>query len=627
MRNLILLLSIWAGLLAPTAHATLNEVDKSSLLARNTLDNPGFELGKTKWTASGGSVALVTSGANLLFGANSLTWDSGSASQTLTSTAKAIDKGSYGKNGMAYCAIQTPSGTATHKLQVYDGSAVVAEKTITSNTTPINDVLNFPIPSSGNLSLRLISVASDEPLIAIDGCFLGEAMNVSSNAQSSLVASGYFNTTASCGGWARSSATPGAFTADTDCPGPTAEINPGPGTLQTTDVNLPKFTVNNLPPGNYKITWLFGFNHGASTNDIFATNDGTTTAGYGGNHLVAGTVAVISTFSYTSTANRTFELYASDSAATAITIDISDGNRKVYFTIERYPSTAELAYTPDTIAMSWSGHHADTCSWARTSATVGDPTADATCTLVEDTNQNFGSVATYTVTNAEPGIVFTPKRAGKYLVTAKIPYLISADGGPTFILTDGTNTIGSCTDFLRTNEYSNCSIQGYVTATSTASITLKVQSASTAGTLTIAENASNANTGSSLDWTIVQIDQSLPAPNILNTVVSPSSGGVRICSAVITNGGTPAVSHSDGNCVSSLTDNGTGDTTVNFTASTFSSAPSCTCSGVGTSVSGALCLVSSATAPTASLVRVVTAVSSSGAASDKDLHLICVGAK
>ena len=50
MRYLIaILLSI------STAHAALNDVDKAFLPAKNILSNPGFELGKLGWTASGGT--------------------------------------------------------------------------------------------------------------------------------------------------------------------------------------------------------------------------------------------------------------------------------------------------------------------------------------------------------------------------------------------------------------------------------------------------------------------------------------------------------------------------------------------------------------------------------------------
>lgn len=583
-------------LISQPVFATLNEVDKSSGVHRNILNNPGFELGKTYWTASGGTFALVNSGSNLLFGTNSATWDSSATSQTLTATAVTIPKGSYGKNGMAYCSVQTPSGTATHKIQVYDGTNVLSEKVITSNTSPVKDILNFIIPSTGSISLRYISVASNEPLIVLDDCFLGEASDVGTiNDQASLVASGYFDTTASCASWTRANAALGAFAADTDCPGPTIGLNPGPGTLQTTDVDLPKFTINSLPPGNYKITWIFGILLNGAANNVYATNDGTTTVQGGSNASnTNGSVTVISTFNYTTTANRTFELYAA-SPTNTITLDISTNLRRVMFFVERFPSTTSTFYSADVLANSWSGYHDNTCSWARTNTAYGDPTADASCVLVERTNQNFGTVSTSG--SVLPAITFTPKRAGRYYVKASLKMA----GGTLashmdFRLWDGTTVVAEeQEDTAVATDIESVTLSGNYVAASTAPVTLSIQDKASSGSVTIAANG--ATNASAIEWTVIAIDQALPAPVLVNSIVSKANNVVGNEVAEISCTAASSLTQNPGLWLSSIGNRSTATCALTIAAGVFSATPYyCGVTTKAAAVQATACSCSSSTA-------------------------------
>lgn len=176
---LLVLLTVLNPILAGAA---LTDFDRQELAVKNWLApyNSGFESSKAKWTASGGTLAAVTSGTNLLVGKGSATWDSGSAAQTLTSQTITIEKGYYGQNCEAGIVAQTPSGTATHTVQAYDGTNILVSATIVNSTTPRLNTVNFPCPQSGTVALRLVSVAADEPLIAIDDAYLGLARNVGS---------------------------------------------------------------------------------------------------------------------------------------------------------------------------------------------------------------------------------------------------------------------------------------------------------------------------------------------------------------------------------------------------------------------------------------------------------------
>lgn len=174
---------LWTMLACMPAYGALSSTDRADIPAQNILTNSGYENGKAGWTASGGTFLTVTSGTNLLIGSVSATWDSSGAAQTFTSAAITIPEGLKGRSGEISCLIKTPSGTATHTISGWDGSAVQGNTVAvgsTSSASISSSTLIFP--SSGTIAVRLTSVAADEPLIAIDSCYIGENRNIG-NAQ------------------------------------------------------------------------------------------------------------------------------------------------------------------------------------------------------------------------------------------------------------------------------------------------------------------------------------------------------------------------------------------------------------------------------------------------------------
>lgn len=137
--------------------------------------------------------------------------------------------------------------------------------------------------------------------------------------------------------WTRGAGVMGAFTADTDAPSPTVESNPGPGTIQTTDNNLPQITVNDLPPGVYRVSVFGGgIPSGANSYIAFALYDGTTTTGEQGGcsslTTITGGFSVIGTFTYTTTGNRTFAVHGRG-ATGSVNIVLTD--HRLHFVIDR----------------------------------------------------------------------------------------------------------------------------------------------------------------------------------------------------------------------------------------------------------------------------------------------------
>jgi hypothetical protein len=609
--------------------AALDVADKPNFVAKQLLNNGGFERGKASWTASGGTFAIVTSGTNLLTGNDSATWDSNGAAQTLLSTAVTIPKGLYGTNGVGLCKIQVPSGAATHTIEAYDGSNILGSVTILSSTIPTYSYVNFVFPSSGSISLRLKSVNADEPLIAIDDCFLASAseVNMTQVSQAQFIGSAYFATTASCLWTRATSTTLAAFATTAACPGPTVDINPGPGTIQTTDSDLPRVTVANLPPGNYKACFNGAVVSNTTNQMSFAIFDGTTTSpmrqGALGNGS-GGTISICGVYNYTSAGSHSYELYSAASTSSTITLSSAVAPDQLGFTLEKFPSTTEMAYRPDAGgALSWSGYHDSTCSWTVTQTTfAADFAVDTTCALVERTNVNFGAVTSALVSADKlPGIVFTPKRVGRYYVCATVnePGSGTASNTTRFRLTDGTTTIAENGNSQGTNGAWSVNLCGIYSATALTSTTLKVQGDAASGTALI-HNADTANTA--IEWSIFSMDQQIPAPLLVNSVVSSSSGVERIGRAYIANNGTCTITSQSGNWISSVAHSATG--VCDLTITGFSAAPTCIAMQVDAAASGWANLMTGATS-TFVKIKNISDTGTGTVTSDRDFTIICMG--
>lgn len=620
---------LWVG---STALAALSEPDRSLIPYRNLLVNPGFEQGKASWTASGGTFTTTTTAANVGSGNAAGSWDSSSAGQTLTSSSITIPAGLYGASATARCRIQTPSGTATHQIMVYDGTNEISPQTIVSNANYTVSSTTFIMPSSGTIALRLKSVASDEPNINIDDCYLGLNDNVGTVSQSSLVASGFFAVTASCT-WSRTSSTLGSFTSTAACPGPTVEDNAGPGVLQTTDVDLPKFTITSLPPGKYVVEFQGPQNQNTASSPYMAINDGTTTSGA----ISAGSAttnndrfSVRGVFTYTAAGDRTFELYGS-TAANTLTLDLTGGQRNLRFWVWRYPTSSEIAFRPDQSPSFWSGYHTTAASWSRTNTAIGDFTNSGTPAITETNNVNFGTVST--AGSSLPGVTFTPKVAGYYLITASANVTnATANAINDLQLTDGTTVIAS--GHSRTysdganNPHSWVVVTGlYKVATAGSAITVKLQgSANGSSTINL---AASGTLRSAIEWSIAQISQNVSVPILVGSITSGNSGALRM-EATIEAGASVTTACSGSPCTHyNATNSGaivaSQTSTGNYTGtlSGWSSAPVCLLSDGRTSGLDTICSIS----VTSSTVFEAHCVDRTNAAVNGVLNIMCLGPK
>lgn len=139
--------------------------------AQNLVLNTGCEKNTLGFVASGSSVlSRNTTAGNIGFGDASCGWDASATGEFLTSTAKTIPQGLYGQPSVVTCSYKTAATDV--KLQAFDGTSVLATTTLAAQATYGRGSVNFTMPSTGSISLRLAS-QSNSAIIYIDQCYLG----------------------------------------------------------------------------------------------------------------------------------------------------------------------------------------------------------------------------------------------------------------------------------------------------------------------------------------------------------------------------------------------------------------------------------------------------------------------
>ena len=624
IEKMIILLGLLAGL---NADAALSDLDKSVAAPRgNMLTNPGFEAGRGAWTASGGTFVTTNAAANKFAGAATGSWDSSSASQTLTASSVAITSGNglSGANITGGCYFKV-AGAYTGKVQLFDGTNVLAEASISNNTSGFTPTyVTGSAPASGTVSLRFISVASDEPIVYPDDCYLGRAdgFNLSQVSQATLYGTLKYATTTNCLWSVSSAAAFTSFAADTDCP--TATVTGG---VSAPTTKVPGVRLQNLPPGNYAfyVTNFFQKQNAASEEYALRFFDGTN--GFSPQGAIAasdaGQTSLYGFVSYTAAqSDITVQLQAIRNSANALSI--RGDTRDFEISIYRFPTSSETAARVDSLPASWSGYHDNTCSFTNSSTgSYGDFSGDASCALVQTNNTNFGTVTSYlNGGNNSSGLVFTPQKPGAFLVTATTSASNSSGAQVASIaLTDGSNTVLSAQSFrvINTGYEHTFALSGIVYATSLSAVTAKLRGKVTGGTTTIDVDATQR-----VSWSVVALSQSFPAPLLVGSVTSSSSGLERVERAVIgtTNRNTGC---SAGTCTvfdsssSWITATRSGAGTYTYTMSGFTGVPVCTCSPNRNAAVHSSCQVTSATN-----VDVLTA-STAGSNQDEPVSIRCQG--
>jgi hypothetical protein len=549
------------------------------------LKNPSFEATtySSNWTASGGTLAAATS-TNIFFG-KSATWDSSSASQTLTSDAITVPEGFKANNCEASIYVKVPSGTATHTLEAWGGTNILATASVVNSIYFTKNTVTFPCPTSGTIALRLVSVASDEPLIALDDAYLGLARNV---GVADLITEWRSFTPI----WTSSGTAPvlgnGTLTGRWRQVGDSAQVEIVLTLGSTSTIGTGLYTLS-LPPE--------------------ITRDTSKSAGLS---FVGGPFQFYDNGSSVNAKSGTPQWYTSPQRVGAYISGYGQWDSgltgfggtgdQVAFTIQ-YPVVGWQASTvvmPDAQGLSWSGTHASTCIWTTTSSSYADPADDASCTLSERTNRNFGTVVTYGA--AKPGITFTPRKSGTYFVCARSALYnsttngystmsLSTTGGTSATIANGGVRQGTSGG---SNDDKGVTLCGLVNLTSTTSTTVRLQIAASIGTTTLADLSGG---GSSVEWSIFNVDQPVQAI-LANSVSTPLVSGEVIGSAVLDCDSSSSIIRNRQGMVASLTNISSGSCTVTLASNYFSASPDCTISWNGGGSTAISYITSSATALT-----------------------------
>lgn len=609
------------------------------------------------WTASGGTFAAATS-TNILDGLQSVTWDSGSASQTLSSTSVTIPNGMFGRNGWAQCKTQVPSGTATHKIQVYDGTNVISEQDITSSTAPIFNGTSFIYPSSGSLSLRLLSVNANEPLVAIDSCTIGDAIEMGKIGQISparKLGSVTTPVTASCAWGSITNASFASFSADADCPVATVT-----GSVSAPGTKIPAVTITNGGPGTYYFvaTGALDITGGNQSRRGYRFYDGTNAFGATHSNAVHQSVGnLIGSVDYiTGFTSKTIEVQGQATSTDSATINVAFADYPFVIEVYYFPNSAQQAATYDTakwqIDANISGAHISLGTSAQTAyitpnnsgltltQNTGSDSVGISCS---STNDNTVGSTTCSAGSEEPGVVFNLPRAGTIeLCYAFAHQFVLATGGVdvTFqavTTANGSQTIdlqgkdrlqsgGSFGSVTVAHPMQVCGTFAFTSAGKKTSRLMYEQSVG--GTITtnqILDDAGASNGQRDIHVTARYIDQAIPAMTIKNSIVTPSSGVVNIVSALVTDGSsTTTVSQETGDWINGNCTNGSaGNYTCTLVTGTFSGTPNCWASLLTTAGANRFISVQSVSA---SSVSVHTA-NGAGSDTDNDFNLFCMGPK
>ena len=605
-----------------------------NLAAEQSL-NWSAESGDTTSFSESGGGTLAIEGSTVFQGVNSISYDASAASDYLAFgevTITSLD------NNNCIASFWYTGFDENITAQVYDGAGTaISNSQVLQARTEWHREENVTFICSdaadNEVELRL-TASADAAIGYVDNIWVGENYNVIDVSQASFVGSIEWPLNASCL-WTRSTSGSFAnFADDTGCASPTVS-----GRLSdSSSGDRPEFTITNAGIGEYVVVMegdigVYSSAAGTATGQAasFQLHDGTNAISSIQNYHSYGAVFSSSLGAQVGSAHFTFNLTAPDSS---LTINLQ-GKRSlnsgiayvdarysdVKFSVYHYPLSSDTAFKADQAVKSWSGNHAQTCLWANTGSGLDNPTADATCTLVEATNTNFGTVVTYdSGGSALPGITFdVAQPSDAYFICVNASVYGSTTSTTTLSLTDGTTEIASNqAGFAASGIRKPTTLCAKYEPGSSGSKTLRLETATSAGTVTLGTALSP-----SIHWTIFKIQHGMSAPLIKNSVVTSSDSVWGHESAVIDySGTTPSVTTESGDWIASIAANSTGDSTITINSGIFSSAPICVCSGQSTATD--TCVIDTNTAVSATTVR-VQIVNPPGTAADRGYNIHCHG--
>ncbi|RJP50527.1 MAG: hypothetical protein C4586_05950, partial [Anaerolineaceae bacterium] len=437
--------------------------------------NYNAETGDTgSWSESGGgTLASTSTGANVGNGFYAISYDASANADYLATGLAPIPAGLYGANCLAEFLYKGFDSNIT--AQVHDNTNVIASQALSASTGYTKTQINFPCPSSGSLQVRWLASA-DAAIGYIDEVHLGSATNLfdysgAIDYGTETWTDNWTNTTTSV-----------EITRIGDM-----VFLAGTATITGTPV---------VTGTGYEVT--IPAQYAPADTAAVQTQNTAKIVSAGGTFTGAAGVESSTIIEVRALNIPTTYLLPTALSAT-VPGSFTTGDSIKWWTQYKVSgwTTTPAAALSNSAPGAWSGYHDNTCSWARTNTSYGDPATDASCALTERTNMNFGTVSD---SGDLPNILFTPNSTGRYYVCAHVSVTIATDtAGGELRLWDGTTTIAeSGTWASSTNSGHRISLCGVYVATSASSKTLSVQSKASSGAITI--NGSASAGGTAIEW-------------------------------------------------------------------------------------------------------------------------------
>lgn len=195
---------------------------------------------------------------------------------------------------------------------------------------------------STSTGIDIRSTGSTTGQLRIDSVELGDRLDVSDVQQARLLGTLTYAATANCG-WATTSTTAAAFTADADCPTPTVT-----GDIQAPGTKIPAFVIPAGITGSIQVIarGSFSVSRSSSTSQdgVFSFNDGSTTTDIGRYRYADG----VSTISDGQIPNLQFGFNKSSSASQTIQIygRVFAANQGISVSVDTIPLVFDVYYYP-----------------------------------------------------------------------------------------------------------------------------------------------------------------------------------------------------------------------------------------------------------------------------------------
>lgn len=628
-----------------------------NMLVDNNFD---FEGGTTDWTNSGsGTFSVTTTAGEVAFDTRSGKWDAAAASDTLSSASKAISD-YYGLRGNN-CEVNMwyKGGDDNITLQAYDGSNTLCEVELVAQADYFRQSrCTFPCPATGNIQGRLIASA-DAAIIYTDNWHLGE--NVTTEvSQAEMIAQIEYQGTSGCQP-GLSGSSYATFPADSDCVAPTATYQAI--SVDLTDRNLLslKFT-GSLPPGVYEVEASVPFNTSVvNAQSGYRITDGTNNGpGHGHSMSSASDVpraSVKGVFTYT-TAQSAPEFSLQGKIDTGSVYILGDGSDRgnVVWTIKRFPLQSQTAVSPDTVGWYVDVNiGGDNPNLGVSDVTAYTPVFNNGLDMVINSGSASAEIPcasgtassglTCSGVNEHVGAVFDIPRAGTYEACVSFTHnvkvedttgascetifqIVETSNTSTTIISEsnsrvqsGGNQIEASGRFQQNYPHTLCGVFNWSSAgQKTIRLMYEQQTNNAASSLVIADRL--ASYGDRDSHIVVKpINQHMPAPLLVNSVVSPYAGVLKIASAYITySGGVPSVTSETGDWIASLDDNGTGQVNINVTPNTWTTSVQCFGNSTDTGFEHVVSFISVSTTDVHYKIH-----DSAGTVQDINQNIFCIG--